>query len=131
MFKIMTMKINQKSMEPVLFDGDYVLVAQKKKYNRGDIVVFKDKFDGKYKIKFIFAKSNDLLDTSSQQPKIIENYNKKYLHKVTKLEPNTFYVLGYNDQMSKDSRHFGPITYEQIIGKLFLRYYPFNSCRFY
>ena len=48
-------------MEPILFDGDYVLVTQKKKYNKGDIVVFRDKFDSKYKIKYIFAESNDCL----------------------------------------------------------------------
>jgi len=132
MFKIMPMKINQKSMEPILFDGDYVLVTQKKKYNKGDIVVFRDKFDNKYKIKYIFAESNDWVDTNSVPPKIwIDNNNKNYLNKLTKLEHNTFYVLGYNVQMSKDSRHFGPIAYDQIIGKLIFRYYPFNSIRFF
>ena len=99
---------------------------------RGDIVVFKDKFDSKYKIKYIFAEFNDWVDTSSVPPKIwIDNNNKNYLNKLTKLEHNTFYVLGYNEQMSKDSRHFGPISYDQIIGKLIFRYYPFNSIRFF
>ena len=72
------MKINQKSMEPILFDGDYVLVTQKKKYNKGDIVVFRDKFDSKYKIKYIFAESNDWVNTSSLPPKIWIDINKEY-----------------------------------------------------
>ena len=46
-------------------------------------------------------------------------------------EHTTFYVLVYNEQRRKDSRHFGPISYDQILGKLIFRYYPFNSIRFF
>jgi signal peptidase I len=128
MMNIMTLKINQKSMEPILFDGQHVLVTRKKKYNKGDIIVFSDNFDGLYKIKYIFGIPNETLGFKEKTLNLISDDDDYLLYqKVINLKDNEFYVLGYNDLMSTDSRHFGPISTEQIVGKLILRYYPLNS----
>lgn len=43
------------------------------------------------------------------------------------LGPNQIFVSGDNRPDSLDSRYFGPINANQIIGELVLRFYPFNN----
>ena len=40
------------------------------------------------------------------------------------LQPGTYYVLGDNRNVSKDSRSFGPVDEDGIIGRAFLRVWP-------
>ncbi|SDY12200.1 signal peptidase I [Evansella caseinilytica] len=40
---------------------------------------------------------------------------------------DTVYVMGDNRNESKDSRSIGPIPLENVIGKVFFRYYPFDK----
>lgn len=87
-------KVSDLSMSPTLKDGDYVLTSQIPYKIRGpnvnDIVVIK--IDNKYLIKRI--------------ARILNN--------------GSYFVLGDNQKASKDSRHFGPIKREQIVGKVIL-----------
>ncbi|MHB1416215.1 MAG: signal peptidase I [Chloroflexota bacterium] len=43
------------------------------------------------------------------------------------LAPNTFFMMGDNRPNSLDSRSFGPVPGEQIIGHVVLRYWPFSQ----
>lgn len=43
------------------------------------------------------------------------------------LHPGEYYVLGDNRRISKDSRYFGPITEDRIIGKAVFRFWPLNK----
>jgi len=43
------------------------------------------------------------------------------------LRPGECYVLGDNRKISKDSRFFGPITEDQIVGKVVFRFWPLNK----
>ncbi len=45
----------------------------------------------------------------------------------TALKPGESFVLGDNRRDSKDSRIFGPITDDEIIGKAVLRFWPLSS----
>jgi signal peptidase I len=40
------------------------------------------------------------------------------------LGPEEYYVMGDNRPVSRDSRYFGPIVADQIVGHVFLRYWP-------
>ena len=44
-----------------------------------------------------------------------------------RLEPLSYFVLGDNRGNSNDSRYFGPIKREEIIGRVWLRYWPLNQ----
>ena len=43
------------------------------------------------------------------------------------LGPLSYFVLGDNRGNSNDSRSFGPVTRDQILGRVWLRYWPFSQ----
>ena len=45
----------------------------------------------------------------------------------TLVPPNSYFVLGDNRGGSSDSRHWGPVPLENIVGKVSLRYWPFSE----
>lgn len=76
------------SMEPLLKEGDQILTQQKESYSTGDLVVFRHPIQSNLiLIKKIVKKAN-------------ENYE----------------VLGLNEKKSSDSRHFGPLSKNHILG---------------
>ncbi|MBI2084476.1 MAG: signal peptidase I [Candidatus Aenigmarchaeota archaeon] len=95
MFPILRFKVQDKSMEPTFKAGDYVLVNKMAyrfaKPSRGDVVV----------IKHPIERDMFLLKRIS----VITNSDK-------------FYVVGDNRDFSKDSRHFGAIEKDLIVGKV-------------
>lgn len=94
--------VRGESMEPTLHDGQVVLVGKGSllfgPIQRGDIVVFH--YDGENLIKRVAALPGDVTPDGRR------------------LEPGTIYVLGDNAPVSDDSRQFGPVPVETVIGKL-------------
>jgi len=84
-------------MRPTLEPGDRILVGRWLSPRRGDIVVAQD----------------------PENPAI-------YLVKrVAKLEPDGTLVLhADNPNVSRDSRHFGPVNRQLIVGRVIYRYLP-------
>ena len=119
-------------MEPVLFDGQHVLVMKIKEYKRNDIIVFHDKSSGMNNVKYVFGLPGDRLGKSGLKFYNLSIKPDNYFHddnvfeKVFVLNTNESFVLGYNEHNSTDSRHFGAITNDNILGKVVLRYYPFT-----
>lgn len=46
------------------------------------------------------------------------------------VSPNNYYVLGDNRPFSSDSREWGLVTFDKVIGKSALVYWPVNKIRF-
>jgi signal peptidase I len=139
--------IPSESMVPTLKVHDRVLV-NKLSYklhpvHRGDIVVFKAPPGSDPGIddlvKRIIGLPNETVSAKDghvyiDNKELPETYLPKGtittpFSKVT-LQPDHYWVMGDNRGNSKDSRVFGPITKNEIVGRVFFRIWPFSRLGF-
>lgn len=134
------------SMEPTLSDGDYILLNKYSDIERFDIVVFPppDEEDTQY-IKRVIGMPGDSVeyheDTLYIDGEVVDetyltaedesfyssgNYSLLTLLGVEEVPAGQYFVLGDNRLNSRDSRSFGFIDEEEILGKASLRYWPFD-----
>jgi len=137
-------KVSGNSMVPTFRSGDYIL-TEKLSYRfgspkRGDIIVLKNPRDESQDfIKRIIAIPSDTIKIIGSQVFVNgEVTDEPYLPKATptrtgnflteglevKAGTNQFFVFGDNREHSSDSREWGAVTKEEIVGKLFFRYWP-------
>jgi nickel-type superoxide dismutase maturation protease len=84
-------------MQPALRPGDRLLVGQWLRVRAGDIVLVRD-------------------------PQDRSSFGVK---RVSSVQANgDVVVLGDNPNVSRDSRHFGPVARRSIVGKVIYRYLP-------
>ncbi|TSC66544.1 MAG: signal peptidase I [Microgenomates group bacterium Gr01-1014_80] len=140
-------KVSGSSMVPAFHDGDFIL-TDKVSYRVtgpkvGDVIVLKDPLDeSKDFIKRIIATSGQTLKVEKNSifingRPLDENYlpgntltrNGQFLHEGESVivAPGEYFVFGDNRGHSSDSREWGPIKKEAIVGKVFFRYWPPNS----
>jgi signal peptidase I len=144
-------QVQQQSMENTLQPGEYVLVDKLTPrfdaYSRGDVVVFAppagyDQGNNTPFIKRVIGLPGDTIDVHDG----VVYVNGKALTEVyaypgsapnqpTDAPPDRtqwtvgtgeLFVLGDHRQASSDSRVFGPIKRDSVIGRAWLRYWPFN-----
>jgi signal peptidase I len=149
-------KIEGNSMLNSFQDGQYIVVNQLAYRfhtpERGDVVVFVPSVNTTTTfwenilgrpgqtdyIKRIVATPGDIVEITSGQLYVngIQKFE-PYLHEPMmiretqqwQLEADQYLVLGDNRNYSKDSRtsHIGPVTIEQILGKVSAVYFPFRD----
>jgi nickel-type superoxide dismutase maturation protease len=90
-------RVEDTSMQPTLHPGDRVLVMTWLAPRRGDVVVLRD-------------------------PDAHLSFTGKRVDSVT--PDGEVVVRGDNPNVSRDSRHFGPLPRELIVGRAVYRYYP-------
>ncbi len=134
--------IPSESMEPTLHVGDKLYV-EKITYKvgdieRGDIVVFEAPEASQHKedmIKRVIALPGETveirggivyvngqaLDEPYEAEKPASDFPKMVVPE------NNLFVMGDNRNNSLDSRFWGTLPIENVIGKAFVRYYPFNQ----
>ncbi len=147
-FFLQAFYIPSRSMEPTLRIGDRVLV-NKLAYkvhdiHRGDIVVFERPKDEppdaiKDLIKRVIALPGETVSTQNGQVYIDGRpLDEPYLPAgtvtdnlpPTKVPPGTVFVMGDNRGDSRDSRFFGPIDKNLIVGRAFVRIWPLSHLGF-
>lgn len=137
-------KVSGSSMVPTLHTGDY-LITEKLSYRfrdpkRGEIIVLKNPRDESQDfIKRIIAVPGDTLQIVNSAVYLNNQIlPEKYLPQGTpthsgafvtegssiKVASNQYFVFGDNREHSSDSREWGPVTKEEIVGRAFFRYYP-------
>lgn len=141
-FVVTSTIVDGRSMNPTVNHGDRLMVNKiffmKKNITRGDIIDFYVPDAKKYYLKRVIAVEGDTVEIINDRVylngKILEeNYvstNVTSPHNdTTKWEvPEGYvFVLGDNRSNSRDSRDLGVVPRSDIVGKIVLRYYPFNN----
>lgn len=148
LFVVQVTEVRQRSMESTLLQGDRVLVS-KVDYRfgtpqRGDIVVFQPTTDSSIPyVKRVAAVAGDTVELRDGVL-FVNGKQTDYVgaHGITtpespavtyplKVPADSFFALGDNRQASSDSRSFGPQPVGNIIGKVTIRFWPFDRLRFF
>lgn len=140
-------KVAGSSMLPTYQDGNFIL-TDKVSYKmgepkRGDVIVLKNPQNEKQDfIKRIIALPDDRVKVFGGKVFINEKeVEEKYLPNGRITSPGSFLregvthtvevgkyiVMGDNREHSSDSREWGMVTRDKIIGKVFFRYWPINQ----
>lgn len=141
------------SMEPTLTNGDYLILNKFSSIERFDIVVFPppDQDDTQYVKRVIGVPGDSIeyrddvlflngepteqifLEDSLQKDATIYtsgDFTLLTLFGVDTVPEGQYFVLGDNRLNSRDSRVFGFIDEESILGKVSFRYWPFEAFGF-
>ena len=147
-FLIQPFYVKGASMEPSFFDHEY-LVIDELSYRisnpqRGDIVVFRYPLDPKqFFIKRVIGLPGETVEVNEEGIKIYNNEHPNgmllsesgYLgqgvqpsttRETITLKNDEYFVMGDNRSASLDSRIFGPIKRTDIVGRVWLRGWPFD-----
>jgi len=132
------------SMDPTFATGDYIFTSKitykMRNYHRGEVVVFKAPSNPEIEyIKRIIGLPGDTVMVKDSEvyvngvmlnePYIADKTNVweggfSKEGEATTVPDGMLFVMGDNRPRSSDSREFGPITQESVIGLVFYRYYP-------
>lgn len=144
-FLIQAFYIPSSSMERTLLIGDRVLVNKLSyefgEIERGDIVVFErppqdtGNPDIKDLIKRVVALPGETVEVRAGQVMIDgRRLEEPYLQandgatvEPQKIPPGHYWVMGDNRAQSKDSRFFGPIPDDLVVGRAFVRIWPVSA----
>lgn len=143
-FLIQPFYVKGASMEPNFYDHEYLIIDEiSYRFNepeRGDIVVFKYPKDPKqYFIKRVIGKPGEKIKIENSGvyvngTKLAETYLPAGTETVLPLRgygevalgEDEYFLLGDNRTQSLDSRIFGPVKREYIVGRTWIRGWPFN-----
>lgn len=137
-FIITPVRVVGSSMDKTLKEGEILLLEKiDKKYKRYDIVVIKE--NNERIIKRIIGMPGEsvkivegviYINGEAIEDKYASSYTGDFsLDKfdLDVIPENSYFVLGDNRIVSKDSRLLGPINKKQIQGKAIYRIWPFNK----
>ena len=96
MFPVTRIRIVGPSMEPTLANGDWWVVRRGAPVRAGDVVLL------------VHPRRPDALVVKRVEQEV----------------DGGWWVLGDNPDSSEDSRHFGAVPSENVVGRLWFRYHP-------
>lgn len=134
------------SMENTFHGGEYLIVDQLSYYfedpKRGEVIIFRYPVEpSKFFIKRVIGIPGDTVKIDGNIVTIVNEehpegmtLDEPYIYEMT---PNThitetlkdgeYYVMGDNRNASSDSRTWGILTRDKIVGRAFLRLFPVNK----
>jgi signal peptidase I len=152
-FLIQPFIVNGASMEPSFYDGDYLLIDELSYHftdpKRGDVVVFKSPQDtSSYFIKRVIGLPGERVEIQDKTvliyPKadpdgfeLRESYLEDFRNNwqgapiIVTLKEGEYFVMGDNRINSYDSRFWGPLSRDSIIGIVKLRLWPLQEVSFF
>lgn len=151
-FLIQPFYVKGASMEPSFYDHEYLIIDELSyRFNepeRGDIVVFRYPSDpSQFFIKRVVGLPGETIEVDVEEVKV---YNSAYpngtslqeaylredntaspIQRTVTLKADEFFVMGDNRSSSLDSRFFGPIKRSDIVGRVWLRGWPFDRWKIF
>lgn len=132
------------SMDPTFGSGDYIFTSKitykMRSFHRGDVIVFKSPHnpDIEYIKRVIGVPGDQVMIKDSEVYVNGRQLKEDYIAAKTnlweggyskngeavKVSDGMLFVMGDNRPRSSDSREFGQITQESVIGQVFYRYFP-------
>ena len=139
------------SMEPNFFDHEYLVVDEisyrLREPKRGEVIVFHyPKDPSQYFIKRVIGLPGETVEITDGKVKIYNDQfeNGKVLDETiyldqdftaatqtVTLKPNEYFLMGDNRSASLDSRFFGPVTMDRIVGRVWVRGYPIDRWKLF
>jgi signal peptidase I len=132
------LQIYGESMTPTLYDGDVVISWKSSDFSTGDVVAFY--YNNRILVKRVIAGPGDWVDIDQDgtvyvnKQEIVEPYVVEKAFGQCDIElpyqvPETkVFVMGDHRSVSVDSRNtaLGCVSYDQIVGRLIVRVWPFE-----
>ncbi len=145
-FLVQPFYVKGQSMEPNFYDHEYLFVDKltyrREMPKRGDAVVIRYPLDpSEFFIKRVIGLPGETVEVANGKVRI---YNKEHangflldehpyldqdytpLTDTKTLKDDEYYLMGDNRAASLDSRIFGPVKRSFIVGKVWVRAYPFD-----
>lgn len=133
-------QIQQHSMEPTLYENDRVLINRVVYYysrpDRRDIVILLDPTGSKNDfVKRVVGLPGEVLEIRDGQTyidnkKLTEDYLSMDRSNENigplRIPEDAYFVMGDNRTVSSDSRRFGPVKRDNILGKVMVVWWPVN-----
>ena len=127
-FIITPVRVDGASMDQTLEDGQILLLYKLANVDYGDIVVLDEEKEGEIIIKRIIGMPGDTVSIKDNTVYVNgEEVEEDYAYGETSdyeeitLDDDEYFILGDNRPISKDSRYFGPVKEDEIIGKVIFR----------
>jgi signal peptidase I len=131
-------RVSSASMEPTLYAGDVALVRQQPPdiddLDRGDLVTFVSPEDGRRTIKRVTGLPGDSLVIKDsvlhvngrpvEEPYVDHELIDAYYSRTFTVPGGTVFLLGDNRGNSVDSRDYGPVQVEDLVGRVVVRLWP-------
>lgn len=138
--------VKGQSMEPNFENGDYLIIDELtykfREPQRGEVIVFKYPNDTSQRyIKRIIGLPGETIEIENGKVTILNEEGEKILEEASylssfdftpgnlkmTLDKDEYFVLGDNRPSSSDSRRWGALPEKDIIGRVFLRAWPFAA----
>lgn len=143
--------VNGYGMTPTLNDGDRLFVSKRAKIKRFDLIYFKNPVTSQLMIRRVIALpgeeisyeedqlmidqklvverflSNELNEAKTEDRLLTENFSLGSLTDSRALPESTYFVLGDNRHYAADSRQFGWVDEENILGVVKARIFPLHN----
>ena len=134
-FIITPVRVDGTSMNKTLADGDILLLYKLAKIDRFDIVVLDEEYDDEIIIKRIIGlpgetveiKDGDIYINDILMPDDEYAYGDTSDYDKITLGNDEYFILGDNRLISKDSRYFGAVKKDDIMGEAVFRLWPFSG----